>query len=117
MPMINAVTGALLLVALGAAVYGAGIERSRNAAATAAGAGRRAASSGVAAGAAGLGIGLQFGNELVMAVMSDPFAATTALAGVMGALGIEGILDVTGVQYLAIGFTAFVAVYILAGRR
>jgi hypothetical protein len=113
--MINTVTGVLLLVALGTAVYAAGIERSRDAAASAAGAGRRAASSGVAAGAAGLGLGLQFGNDLVMAVMAEPFAVTTALAGVMGALGIEGVLGISGLQFLAIGFSVFALVYVVTG--
>jgi hypothetical protein len=110
------ITAILAIGVVGLVVYAAGVERSRDAAASAAGTATRAARSGTAAGLAGLGVGLQFGNDLLMAIMAEPFALTTALAGIMGALGIEGFLgDIGGLQFILIGFGVFLATYVVAG--
>lgn len=110
------ITAVLALGVVAIVVYAVGVERSRDAAASAAGTASRAARSGTAAGIAGLGVGLQFGNDLLMAIMAEPFALTTALAGIMGALGIEGVLgDIGGVQFILIGFGVFLVTYVVAG--
>jgi len=45
--------------------------------------------------------------------MMEPFAVTTILAGIGGALGIEGMLGgISGLQYLLIGVTLFAGVVI-----
>lgn len=112
------ITAVIALGVVGLVIYAVGVERSRSAAATAAGGARRAATSGIGAGLAGVGLGLQFGNDLLMAIMAEPFALTTALAGVMGALGIEGFLgDISGLQFLLIGFAVFLVTYVVAGMR
>lgn len=112
----STVTLGLGLLAVGALIYFVGIDESREAAARAGSGVRRGATSSVAAGAAGAGLGLQFGDQLVSAILTEPGFALTAVAGVMGALGIEGFLgDISGLQFLLIGFVVFLAVYALFG--
>lgn len=111
MAAIDPLTGVLALGVVGLVVYAVGVEETTTAVSGAASRARSSASRGAAAGALGLGVGLQFGNDLVMAIMQNPFGVTTALAGVMGALGIEGVLaPLTGPQFLLIGFSVFAIV-------
>lgn len=106
------VTLGLGLVALAALVYVVGVDSTRTAAAKAGGTVRSKANRSVALGAGGAVMGLQFGDQLVNAILSDPGFALTAVAGVMGALGIEGYLgDISGLQFLLIGFVAFLVIY------
>lgn len=116
-------TAALGVLAVGAVVYAVGVERSRDAASrsgsaatTAGGAASRAAQSSVAAGAAGLGIGLQFGNDLISAILADPGWAVAGLAGLAGSLGTGGYLgDLSGAQFLLAGLVIFAAGYAVFG--
>lgn len=109
-------TLALGLVAVGALVYLVGIDSTRMAAAKTGETVRSNVSRSVAAGAGGAMLGLQFGNDLITAILSEPGFALTAVAGIMGALGIEGFLgNISGLQFLLIGFTAFLVVYSLFG--
>jgi len=113
---VTPVTLALGVVALGALVYFVGVDESREAAARAGSGVKRGATSGVAAGAAGAGLGLQFGDQIVNAVLSDPGFALAAVAGFFGSLGTGGFLgDITAVQFLLIGVVAFIAVYAVFG--
>ena len=110
-------TAALGLVALGVLVYVVGVEQTQEAAARAgsgakrAGSGlKRGATSSVAAGAAGAGLGLQFGNDLLNLVLAEPGFSLAALTGIFGALGTGGFLgNITGVQFLLIGVVVFFA--------
>ena len=112
-----AVTAILAVIAVGVIIYAVGVERTSAAATTAASGTKRVATSSYTAGAAGLGIGMQLGYELMMAIAQEPFALTTVIAGVTGALGIEGMLGgVSGLQYLLIGIAAFALTYAVAGR-
>ena len=109
-------TLALGLVAVGALVAFIGVDSTRMAAAKTGKTIKSNANRSVAIGAGGALAGLQFGDQLVSAIFSDPGFALTAGAGVMGALGIEGVLgDISGLQFLLIGFVAFVTVYALFG--
>ena len=111
----STLTLALGVLAVGAIVYALGVERTRDAASTAGsaastagGAASRAARSSATAGLAGLGIGLQFGNDLLTAILAEPGFALAAVAGGFGALGTGGFLgDLSGVQFLLIGLAAF----------
>ena len=108
-------TAALGLVLVGVLVYVVGIDETKSAAARAgsgtkrAGSGvKRAATSTAAAGVAGAGVGLQFGDQLVNAILAEPGFALTAVTGIFGALGTGGYLgDLTGVQFLLIGLVVF----------
>ena len=112
-----ATTAVLAVLAAGVVVYALGVERTTAAASTAASGTKRVATSGYTAGAAGIGIGMQLGYELMMAIAQEPFALTTAIAGLAGALGIEGLLGgISGLQYLLIGIAAFGLTYVAAGR-
>lgn len=109
-------TAALGIVAVGALIYAVGFEESREAAARAGGGIKRGATSSVAAGAAGAGIGLQFGDQLITALVSEPGFALAAITGVLGSLGTGGYLgDITGVQFALIGFAVFVGIYVVFG--
>ena len=109
-------TIALMLVAVGAVVYFVGIDSTRMAAARTGSRLRSTASRQVAAGAAGAGVGLQFGADLFNAVLAEPGFALTAVAGIMGGLGIGGFLgEISALQFLLIGFVAFLVVYSLFG--
>lgn len=108
----------LAVIALGAVVLVLGTERTAAAAGTAASGTKQVATSSWTAGVAGLGIGLELGYQIVQAVAMEPFAFTTALAGLFGALGIEGYLgDLTGVQFLLIGLAVFASVVYMDRRR
>lgn len=114
----SAITVLLAVIAIGGLVYAVGVEESKSAATTAGRGARRAASSGWTAGIAGVGIGIEVGYQIIQAIAADPFAATTAVAGLFGALGIEGLLgDISGIQFLLIGVTVFVAAYAFDRRR
>ncbi|RLM53765.1 hypothetical protein DVK02_12890 [Halobellus sp. Atlit-31R] len=107
-------TIALAAGVLGIVIYAIGFDTTRTAASTAGGGAKRVATSSAAAGAAGVGLGLQFGNELFQLLIMDPFAGTTVLAGVAGALGIGGYLGgITMAQFLLIGvgITGLVAIW------
>ena len=105
--------GALALVAI---VYVVGIGRTQAAASRAGSGLRRATSSGVAAGATGAGAGLMFGDQLVTAILTEPGFSLAAVAGIFGALGTGGFLgDVSALQFLLIGLTAFVVVWSVFG--
>jgi hypothetical protein len=109
-------TAALGVVAVGLLVYSVGVEESREAAARAGGGLKRGATSGVAVGAGGAALGLQFGDQIVSAILADPGFALAAVAGFFGALGTGGFLgDLTAVQFGLIGITAFIAVYAVFG--
>ena len=109
-------TAALGIIAIGALIYAVGFEESREAAARAGGGIRRGATSSVAAGAAGAGIGLQFGDQILNAVLAEPGFALAAITGVLGSLGTGGYLgDLTGVQFALIGFAVFVGIYVVFG--
>lgn len=109
-------TIALAVVAIGAIVYVAGVERTQ-AAATKAGAGaKRASQSTAAAGLAGAGLGLQFGDQLLNAILAEPGFALAAVTGFFGALGTGGFLgDISGLQFVLIGLIGFVTVYAIFG--
>jgi hypothetical protein len=110
------VTLGLGLIALGAIVYFVGVDSTKTAATKAGGTVRNNVNRSVALGAGGALAGLQFGDQLVSAIITDPGFALTAVAGVMGALGIEGYLgEISGLQFLLIGFVAFVVGYSLFG--
>ena len=117
------VTLALGVLAVGALVYVVGVERSRDAAARAgsaassgAGAATRAVSTSAAAGVAGLGVGLQFGDDLITAVLSEPGFALAAVTGIFGSLGTGGYLgDLSGLQFLLIGLVIFAVGYAAFG--
>ena len=100
------------VLAVGAIVYVAGVERAQ-AAATKAGAGaKRASQSTAAAGVAGAGLGLQFGDQLINAILAEPGFAFAAVAGIFGGLGTGGLLgDISGLQFLLIGLIAFLVIY------
>lgn len=112
--------GATLLlaaIAIGGAVLALGTERTASAAGTAASGTKRVATSSWTAGVAGAGIGIELGNQLLMAISSEPFAFMTVLAGLTGALGIEEMLGgLSGLQYLLIGISVFSVVYYVDGR-
>ncbi len=109
-------TLALGLVAIGAVVYFVGLDSTATAAAKTGKGVRRRVNRGLLAGVAGAGLGLQFGNDLFQAIVAEPGFALTAVAGIMGALGIEGFLgDIGGLQFLLIGFVAFLVIYGLFG--
>lgn len=112
----SAVTLALGVVAVGALVYAVGVDESREAAARATSGVKRGATSGVAAGAGGAALGLQFGDQLVSAILAEPGFALAAVAGFFGTLGTGGFLgDLTAVQFLLIGLFAMGAVYAVFG--
>lgn len=112
----SATTLALGVVAIGALVYFVGVDSTRMAAAKTGKTIRSNANRSLAAGAAGAGLGIQFGNDLFQAILAEPGFALTAVAGVMGALGIEGFLgDISGLQFALIGFVAFLTIYALFG--
>jgi len=103
-------------VAIGAIVYVAGVERTQAAAAKAGSGAKRATQSTAAAGLAGAGLGLQFGDQLINAVLSEPGFAFAAIAGIFGGLGTGGFLgDITAPQFLLVGVIAFVTVYAVFG--
>ncbi|EMA01818.1 hypothetical protein C437_15401 [Haloarcula vallismortis ATCC 29715] len=111
-------TALLAAVAVVGVVVALGTDRTASAAGTAASGTKRVATSSWTAGLAGAGIGLEMGNQLVMAISAEPFAFTTMLAGVAGALGIEGLLgNISGIQFLLIGISIFLAVYKLDSWR
>jgi len=113
---VTPVTLALGVIAFGALVYAVGVEESREAAARAGLGVKRGATSGVAAGAGGAALGLQFGDQLVSAILAEPGFALAAVAGFFGSLGTGGFLgDLTAVQFLLIGVVAFIAVYAVFG--
>jgi hypothetical protein len=115
--MATPTTALLALVAVGVAVWAIGVSRTRNAVGSAAGRTRSAVTRGRMEILGGLGAGVMLGDQLVSAALSNPFGVTTIVAGVMGALGIEGILEpITGPQFLLIGFVIFVAVAMIRGR-
>lgn len=103
-------------LAVAAIVYVVGIGRTQAAASRAGSGVRQATSSGVAAGAAGAGAGLMFGDQLVSAILTEPGFALAAVAGIMGSLGTGGFLgNLSGLQFLLIGLTAFVVVWSVFG--
>ncbi|WP_066415376.1 hypothetical protein [Halorubrum aethiopicum] len=120
-------TLALGLAAVGALVYFVGLEESReaasragstagSAASTAGSAASRGLRSTAAAGVFGAGVGIQYGNELVNAILADPGWAVAAVAGIAGALGTGGFLgSLTGVQFLLIGVVVFMIGYAVFG--
>lgn len=112
----SATTLALGLVAIGALVYFVGLDSTASAASRTGSKVRSGANRGVALGAGGALVGLQFGDQLVNAIFAEPGFALTAVAGIMGALGIEGALgDISGLQFLLIGFVAFLTIYAMFG--
>lgn len=112
----SATTLALGLIAIGAVVYFVGVDSTRMAAAKTGKTIKKNANRTVGAGVGGALVGLQFGDQLVNAILTEPGFALTAVAGVMGTLGIEGVLgDISGLQFLLIGFVAFLTVYALFG--
>lgn len=112
----SAVTLGLGLLAVGALVYAVGVDESREAAARAGSGVKRGAMSSVAAGAAGAGLGLQFGDQLLSAILSDPGFALAAVTGFFGALGTGGFLgEITAVQFLLIGVVVFIGAFALFG--
>lgn len=114
--MAAGVTLGLGLVALGAIVYFVGVDSTKAAATKAGGTVRNNVNRSVAVGAGGALAGLQFGDQLVNAILAEPGFAMTAVAGIVGALGIEGLLgDVSGLQFLLIGLIAFVTIYAVFG--
>lgn len=108
-------TAVLLAVAAAAVIYAIGLEETKQAATTVGGKTKRAATSTAGAGLMGAGIGMQLGAEIIQAGMAEPFAVTTIIAGVAGALGIGGVLEISGLQFLLIGITFFVAVVVFGG--
>lgn len=109
-------TLALGAVAVVAIVSAVGIEQTQAAAASAGSGLRRATSSGVAAGATGAGAGLMFGDQLVSAILAEPGFALAGVTGLFGALGTGGLLgDISGLQFLLIGLTAFIVVWSVFG--
>lgn len=111
-------TATLILgvLAIGAIVYVAGIERTQ-AAATKAGSGvKRAGRSSAVAGAAGAGLGLQFGDQLFSAIVTEPGFALAAVTGIFGTLGTGGYLgDITAIQFALAGVIAILVVYGIFG--
>ena len=102
----------LAVVAIGAIVYVAGVERAQGAAAKAGAGAKRASQSTAAAGVAGAGLGLQFGDQLINAILTDPGFTLAAVAGVFGGLGTGGYLgEISGVQFVLIGLIAFLVIY------
>ncbi len=113
MPM---TTAFLALLALGAVVLVVGVDTTKSAAKTAGGVTKEAADTTAGWGLAGVLGGLQLGGELFAAMAMEPFAVTTALAGIAGALGIEGMLGgISGLQFLLIGVTIFAVVVLYQG--
>jgi len=109
-------TAVLGLVAVAALVFVIGVDSTRTAATKAGGTVRSKVNRSVALGAGGALAGLQFGDQLVNAIFAEPGFALTAVAGIMGALGIEGVLgDISGLQFLLIGFVAFLVIYAMFG--
>jgi len=109
-------TLALGLAAVAALVYFVGIDSTASAARSTGRSIRTNANRSLAVGAGGAALGLQFGNDLISAILAEPGFALTAVAGIMGALGTEGVLgDITGLQFVLIGFVTFLTVYALFG--
>ena len=100
----------LAVVAIGAIVYVAGVERAQGAAAKAGAGAKRASQSTAAAGVAGAGLGLQFGDQLLNAILAEPGFTLAAVTGIFGGLGTAGILDITAVQFVLIGLIAFLVI-------
>jgi len=110
------VTLGLGLIALAAIVYVVGVDSTKAAATKAGGTVRSNVNRSVAVGAGGALAGLQFGDQLVNAILAEPGFALTAVAGIAGALSIEGFLgDISGLQFLLIGLIAFVTAYAVVG--
>ena len=110
------VTLGLGLIALGAIVYFVGVDSTKTAATKAGGTVRNNVNRSVALGAGGAIAGLQFGDQLVNAILAEPGFALTAVAGIMGALGIGGFLgDISALQFLLIGIIGFVTIYAVFG--
>ena len=116
-------TAALGLVAVGVLVYVVGVEETQEAAARAGSGARRAgsglkrgATSSAAAGAAGAGLGLQFGSDLLNLILAEPGFSLAAVTGVFGALGTGGFLgNISGVQFLLIGVVVFLGAWAVFG--
>jgi hypothetical protein len=109
-------TAVLGLAAVAVLVFAVGLEETREAASRAGSSVKRSATSSVAAGAAGAGLGLQFGDQLLTAILSEPGFALAAVAGIFGSLGTGGFLgELTGVQFLLIGLVAFAGTWALFG--
>ncbi|OYR55528.1 hypothetical protein DJ73_02175 [Halorubrum sp. Ea1] len=105
-------TIALAVVAIGAIVYVAGVERTQAAAAKAGSGAKRATQSTAAAGIAGAGLGLQFGDQLLNAILAEPGFAFAAVAGIFGGLGTGGFLGgISALQFLLVGVIAFLVIY------
>lgn len=112
----SAITIGLVLLAAGAVVYFVGIDETSAAASKAGKTIKENANRTVGAGVGGALVGLQFGDQLVSAILAEPGFALTAVAGLFGGLGIGGFLgDITAVQFLLIGFVAFVTIYAVFG--
>lgn len=111
----SAATLALGVVAIGAIVYAAGVERTQAAAKKAGAGAKRASQSTAAAGLTGAGLGLQFGDQLINAILAEPGFALAAVTGVFGGLGTGGHLDISGVQFVLIGLIVFVVGYAVLG--
>ncbi len=116
-------TAGLGLLAVGALIYAIGVDETRSAAARTASGARRAGSgvasgvsTGALAGVAGIGAGLQFGNDLITAILMEPGFSLAAVTGIFGALGTGGFLgDLTGAEFVLIGFVIFVGVWAALG--
>jgi len=112
----SATTLALGILAIGAVVFFVGVDSTRMAAAKTGKTIKSNANRSVALGAGGAIAGLQFGDALVNAILANTGFSLAAVAGVMGALGIEGFLgDITGFQFLLIGFVAFATIFAVFG--
>ncbi len=104
-------TTLLALLALGAVVAVVGVETTKSAATTAGSKTKSLADTTAGWGIAGALGGLQLGGELAAMFVMEPFAFTTIIAGVAGALGIEGMLGgISGLQFALIGVTVTAAV-------
>ncbi len=106
-------TFVLALVALGAVVYAVGLDTTKQATVGGARTAKRVGQTTTARATAGFLGGIAIAEQLALAAMMEPFAVTTILAGIGGALGIEGMLGgISGLQYLLIGVTLFAGVVI-----
>lgn len=105
MPMTSTLLLGLLALVVSVGVIGVG--RTKEVTASGAVAAKSAIDTSAAWVLAGAGFGLQFGAEVIGAIGAEPYGFVAALAGIGGFLGIEGLLELSGLQFLLIAVILF----------
>lgn len=100
----------LAVLAVGAVVMAIGLDRTK-------GGLKRATTSSAGLAMFGAGAGLELGNQIIMAGLTDPTAAGAAILGLLGALGTGGLLGgMNAVQFGLLAVTIIaIAIYAADG--